>query len=167
MGIESFYINAKYKQNGLSNSQKSIIDFLLFLKSNRFTIRYDKAKKKYIINKILYMDFLEDGDYFNGFLLEGCLSCFEEASTYMVDLLFLIDEKIQRIQIINNNHIYENINNKYLLKKYIQDCFKYQKEKFDISYKYKIKSLPGKEFYKKYKICNFFHFSLPPINNNM
>ena len=54
------------------------------------------------------------------------------------------------IAVMDINNIVEN--NKYVLKKYIQDCFKYQKEKFDISYKYKIKSLPGKEFYKKYKI---------------
>lgn len=166
MGIESFYINVKYKQNGLSNSQKSIIDFLSFLKSNRFTIRYDKAKKKYIINRILYMDFLEDGDCINGFSLEGCLSCFEEASIYMIDLLFLIDKKIQKIQITNNNHIYDNISNKNLLQKYIHGCFRYQKEKFDTNYKYKIKSLPGKEFYKKYKKCKFFHFFTPPINTN-
>ena len=45
MGIESFYINAKYKQNGLSNSQKAIIDFLLFLKSNRLQLGMTKQKR--------------------------------------------------------------------------------------------------------------------------
>jgi hypothetical protein len=164
MGIESFYINAKYKENIFKNSNKSIIEFLSILEDNGFTVRYNNKKMKYIINKILYMDILEDELYFNGISLEGCLSCFEQAYTCMVELLVLIDTKFHKIQITNNNSIFENINNKNLLITYIQDCFKHQKEKFDTIYIYKIKSLPGKEFYRKYKFFSFFPL---PINKNL
>ena len=37
MGIESFYINAKYKENIFKNSNKSIIEFLSILEDNGFT----------------------------------------------------------------------------------------------------------------------------------
>ncbi len=126
MGIESFYINAEYKQDILKTGQKPILEFLSVLKNNGFIIKFDNKKMKYIVNKILYMDFFEDELRFKGFSLEGCLSCFEEASICMMELLVLIDGEFQRIQVTNNNSIFENINNKNLLENYMQDCFKYK-----------------------------------------
>lgn len=175
MGIESFYIECICLETQIiinrdlksytGNMSKKENDFIYFLFNHDFIVKEIKNKNhKYTLNNQLFLDVLTDNGYFQGFILEGCFSYYEKNLKLFLDIISCINNNFSLLKIklsLQTEYVFFSSNSFNIYKQNIADKYK----KFCKNYKCNFKSLPGIDFYNKYRrqlfIQNIFDWFIP------
>ena len=169
MGTESFFIECISEDSHVEHrlevktyfgsESKTEADFLLFLKLRGYKAKNARSfRGRYIINRELILDVLSSGTYFQGFALEGCFSDYEKNIALASGIIQSIDSDFLPLCLKRPDGVYVRATqeNADLCKNYIDQRHMIFQKNYPCSFK----SLPGRDFFRKYRLRQLFKKNL-------